>query len=468
MKEKTFENLRKLHPNFFFHRYEYQVTEKELKVTYHFEIENLASFSPTWTFPLRFKEKKISLEHPMFKRLLFCLGMIELISYWKITASPCVKILASRLNQKEIDFFKQVYWHGLGEYFYENKIQTSYETFLSLDAKPREKEAFLLSLGCPCCIHLPEPEEKALLPIGGGKDSIVSLELLKKLQMPFRTYALKANEAISATVQVGGVKEAVEVTRTIDEKMLRLNKEGYLNGHTPFSALLAFSSLLVAYLHNEKYIVLSNENSANEASVHGTDINHQWSKSTQFEKLFQDFCQNCLGVHQKYFSLLRPYSELRIAFEFSKHKPYHKVFKSCNRGSKTAVWCNACAKCLFVNILLFPFLSLEERKNIFGKDLFEEESLLPIFKDLLGATEQKPFECVGTVEEVVLALEEGLSKHYTSDDALPILLAFYQQHKKELLIQNTKHDFQNCLKEDAFFVKDLPELFQSLFTKELF
>jgi hypothetical protein len=112
----------------------------------------------------------------------------------------------------------------------------------------------------------------------------------------------------------------------------------------------------------------------------------------------------------QYFSFLRPLSELQIAKLFSQCKAYHPVFRSCNVGSKTDSWCGHCPKCLFTWIILSPFLSREKLTAIFGKDLMADESLQPILEELNGTAAVKPFECVGTVEEVRACLKDtGIS-----------------------------------------------------------
>lgn len=60
-------------------------------------------------------------------------------------------------------------------------------------------------------------------------------------------------------------------------------------------------------------------------------------------------------------------------------------------------WCCKCPKCLFVYTILSPYLYKEKLIDIFGKDLFEEESLLNTFIELTGNGETKPFECVRNI-----------------------------------------------------------------------
>ena len=209
--------------------------------------------------------------------------------------------------------------------------------------------------------------------------------------------------------------------------MIELNRQGFLNGHTPFSALVSFVSLLTAYLTNKKYIVLSNESSANESNVEGTKINHQYSKSYEYECDFNNYVKENFKVDIHYFSLLRPLAEIQIAKLFAKFEEYHQVFKSCNVGSKSEPWhwCCNCPKCLFVYIILSPFLTDEKIINIFGENLYQKEELLDTFIELTGNSIHKPFECVGTYEEVNYAISRKIESY---NENLPFLLEYYKKH----------------------------------------
>jgi hypothetical protein len=58
--------------------------------------------------------------------------------------------------------------------------------------------------------------------------------------------------------------------------------------------------------------------------------------------------------------------------------------------------------------------------SIFGEDLLNKEELVQYFDELTGISENKPFECVGTIDEVNKAIEmiqqtrkdKYLIKHY--------------------------------------------------------
>ena len=220
----------------------------------------------------------------------------------------------------------------------------------------------------------------------------------------------------------------IEVNRTIDKNLIELNKQGFLNGHTPFSAMVAFLTYTIAFMLDKKYIALSNEDSANETNVENENINHQYSKTLEFENDFRWYANNYLKAGSEYFSFLRPISELQIAMIFARNEKYHKIFKSCNQGSKQVpwVWCGECPKCLFVYTILSPFIKREKLIEIFGSDLFEKEELLQTFIELCGYGDIKPFECVGTFSEVRYSVSKVIKK--TPEKDLPYLLKFYKEH----------------------------------------
>jgi hypothetical protein len=170
--------------------------------------------------------------------------------------------------------------------------------------------------------------------------------------------------------------------------------------------LLAFVTLLPAALSGIKHIALSNEASANESTVPGSKINHQYSKSLEFENDFRNYVKKYISREVNYFSFLRPLSELQIAALFARFNGHHWSFRSCNVGSKKDVWWGSCPKCVFTRIILGPFLEQEQLRRIFGKELLDDDRLKHYFDELTGKIEVKPFECVGTPREVSLALSK--------------------------------------------------------------
>ena len=399
-----FEQFRAQYNTFLYKGFETTLEEDNLLVVYDFEIPGLRSFKSKWRFPKTERMERF-LDSPLLETMLFDLGMVETISYWKTVCPPTLKVCCGKLDPEQISWWKKLFYHGLGEFMYLNGIEVSMEDLVDIVCDENAKE--LCGLETPFIdVH---SYSGYLVPVGGGKDSVVSLETLKGQRIT--TYSINGNATTKNVIDVCRHKDGdYGVKRILDAQILELNKEGYLNGHIPFSSVVAFSAVISAYFTGTKYIALSNESSANESTVKGSTVNHQYSKSLEFEKDFMWYFRNRTTSDITYFSLLRPLSEFQIAWLFAKCKEYHQVFRSCNAGSKQGIWCCDCPKCLFVYIILSPFLSEEDLKDIFGEKLFDKESLDLNFRELAGIEDNKPFECVGTRKEVQVSLKTFLER----------------------------------------------------------
>ena len=406
------------YPAFIYHDFDIVEDEQEIHIHYAFEIEGLSNFNPEYVFPKSQKHEAVSLSRN-FRETVFSLGMVELISYWKLTCSPSVRVECGSLNDEQIRWWKKLYFHGLGEFFYRNHIETDMDSFMDLQ-----------SFGQPAAgTELTDSFSGNLIPVGGGKDSLVSLDLLKESRE--MNHAFIINHVMSAihSAEAAGYDgdSLTVVSRSLDPRMLEFNKQGYLNGHTPFSALAAFASLLCAIAEHREYICLSNEDSANESTVAGSTVNHQYSKTFEFEKDFNDYCQKYITDKVHYFSLLRPLSELQIAGIFSTLPQYLHVFRSCNVGQKLEKWCGHCAKCLFVCIMLSAFLNDETVDSVFGRSMLNDEDMMDLFEQLTGLEDNKPFECVGTRKEVNIAVCMSIAAHKEKGEKLPLLYQRYAE-----------------------------------------
>ena len=423
--------------------------DNDLVITYTFEIPGLTVFKPTISFSKDLIKNSFINENLMNK-IIFHIGMIELISYYKCCCPKKIVIEAGYLSDYDKSWFKKLFYNGLGEFLYKNNISISEDELFDFEVTGEEiklEDVFYQGYG-------------NLIPVGGGKDSVVSLELLKEYKDDNNCFIINPKGANIECCYVAGYmdEDIVKIKRVIDKNLIDLNSKGFLNGHTPFSSIVAFISYLMAYLTNKKYIVLSNENSANEATVIGTNVNHQYSKSYEFEKDFHDFTIKNYGIDINYFSMLRPLKEIQIAMLFSKYTKYHKVFKSCNLGSKgsTWEWCCNCPKCLFVYIMLSAFLSKSEMVEMFGKDLLNQKELEKDFIELIGEGETKPFECVGSISEVNFALNKIIASY---EGELPYLLNLYKNNylKDENIDlfeleenHNVISEYYDILKENVF------------------
>lgn len=429
--------LRNMYDTFIYHGYSLNIENNTLKINYSFEIKGLAGFSPYWVFKI---PKAYDIYTEAFHNAVFYLGMVELVSYYKITCAKNIIIKGRALDEYEIAWWKKLYFNGLSEFYYRNNI-------LQLDSglTMENMATFIcdnISESRHCKPNIKANLNGCLIPIGGGKDSAVSLELLRNTGLDNYAYIINPRGATIDTAKIYGFDDnnTFTVKRFLDKEMLRLNSEGFLNGHTPFSAIVAFSSIIAAMLCNKKYIVLSNEDSANESTVIGSEVNHQYSKSYEFEQDFVSYEKKYIDSGCYYFSLLRPLCELQIAKIFSKKcQSYFKVFKSCNVGSKENIWCTHCSKCLFVYLIMAPFIKRDLLIKIFGNDLSDDASLIKDFDRLIGLEKEKPFECVGSVDEINTAIQMKIDEYRLNNIGLPLLYRHYVEKGLDKTSYNKEH-----------------------------
>lgn len=429
----NFTELRTKYKAFHYKGYKVDMGDS-LNLTFEFSIDGLTDFTTTWDImkvdASDYDEKKVD-------ELAFTLGLIESLSIWKITCSKDFYVDCHKLDDEQSKWFKKLLINGMGEFFYRNgiEIEKYKEDIVNIISNGKNTEkSFGLKVG---------DNNKVLIPIGGGKDSAVSIELLNELDR--YCFIINPRKATLDTFEKSKLlkDKLIVAKRTFDQKIIEFNKKGFLNGHTPFSALVSFASVLSAYINGIRNVALSNESSANESTVTGLTVNHQYSKTYEYETDFIDYEKKYIDSGVRYFSFLRPLTEVGIAKIFSTLRDYHMIFRSCNVGSKEDIWCAACAKCLFVYIILSPFIDKDKMIKIFGKDMLDDESLKDIFDKLIGKAPEKPFECVGSRNEVNAALSYILPI-YEEEGYMPKLLKYY----KGLNIKVEKKLLDMCMSFD--------------------
>lgn len=395
------QDLRKKYPKFVYEKYSYRISKNNLEILFGFKIEPDISFTPRIIIENVSPAMIKKVGERVLDNLIFNVGLMEIPSYWKTTCSPVIEIKTGYFNAEQTRWWKDLFLKGMGQFYYENKINFKKPDFLKF------KVVVGNNIGSPEFFLL---KNRYLVPFAGGRDSIVTLEGLKKAKKEIALFTVNPIEKIQRTVKVSGIKKQIIVKRVIDPELLKMNKRGYLNGHTPFTSLLSFLSVLCAVIFDYRNIAFSNEKSADEGNVKylGETVNHQWAKSSEFERKFRFYSKKYLAGNLNYFSYLRKHTELQISRMLTKYPKYFPVFSSCNAGmriDKRGVlnakerWCGNCPKCLFVYLSLYPFLKKKDLIGIFSKDVFENKKLLPVMKDLLSEKRIKPFECVGTKKE---------------------------------------------------------------------
>ncbi|MGH7142345.1 MAG: endonuclease domain-containing protein [Candidatus Saccharimonadales bacterium] len=381
---------------FIFEDYHFDVSSKTLSLDYSFD-ETLY-FHEAYNFNFDFA----SYNQVALDRVCQSLFLMAGVSYYKAYLAPKIVIKKGQFDDQMVNFFSKTYERGLGEFFFVNKLDP--HTPVVFPATTNKLEPLPV---------MTQALKGMLIGIGGGKDSLVSVNLLQKSADNLATWSVGHRQQVEPMIKRIGLPH-YWVDRSLDSSLFELNSQDALNGHIPISAILAFVGVVVAVLSGHRDVVVSNEQSANEPTLkyQGVAINHQYSKSSEFEQDFQTYLEHLLGQSVRYYSLLRPLSELRIAelFAFHGFDTYHNVFSSCNRAftqdSDHLFWDGICPKCAFIFLALTPFIKQQELEALFdGQNLLKKAELEPTYRQLLGIEDDKPLECVGEIKESRAAMK---------------------------------------------------------------
>lgn len=378
---------------FIFKNYNFDTGSKLLTLTY--SLDDQLYFTETYRFDFAYAYYQPAALERAIQALFFMAG----VSYYKTYLPREIVVQHGELDTKTAAFFSKTWQRGLGELFYTNQLDVHTSVNFPFNAAGLTPVPSINAGGL-------------LIGLGGGKDSLVSVELLRT-QPKAATWSVGHVSQFEPLVERIGLPH-FRVERQWDPQLLELNKqEGVFNGHIPISAILACVGAVVAVLSGQRDIVVSNEASANEPTLtyQGTAINHQYSKSLEFEEDFQEYLQYNFGDSIHYYSVLRPLSEVRIAELFAKDgfEKYKDVFSSCNRAfthdSREMFWCGECPKCAFVFLALTPFVPREKLQALWhNKNLLLDPALEPTYRQLLGIEGDKPLECVGEIKESRVAM----------------------------------------------------------------
>jgi hypothetical protein len=339
-------------------------------------------------------------------RLVFLLAGV---SYYKTAAPPVIDLGETAVTDSERDFLREFYLQGLAEFAYRNDLDL---TPLRIEAPRAPAKATTQAKTGATTEAGTHEQRSALVPFGGGIDSIVTVERVRPradvalfvVNRPGDRFA-----AIEAPAAVTGLP-VVRAEREIDPQLLRSAELGFLNGHVPVTGILSAIATLAAVLAGRQAVVMSNEWSASIPTLEhrGRPVNHQYSKGASFEAAFRQLLPRPMP---EYFSWLRDRTELWVAQEFASLEKYHGSFRSCNKAfysdpeRRLDHWCGQCDKCCFIDLILAPFMPAAALRRIFavaGEPL-DDPGLAGKFRGLLGAG-AKPFECVGEVSECRAAI----------------------------------------------------------------
>ena len=330
------------------------------------------------------------------------------VSYYKLNASSDIsfEFYFSNTVKKSI---QKLYIEGLGEFFIRNNLRYPPNTSFHYEqTDPHDSGVSNTST---------IPTDHATLAFGGGKDSHVAMALLDELNIAYELVSVVLAENVQNVLRRLSHKNITFIERKIDSRLIELGKEGTgYNGHVPITAINSIILSLYSYLIGNNWVIFSNERGASVPTMHhgNHEVNHQYSKSIEFEKLFKATLDSIFTGKIEYFSLLRPFSELWIAKTLAeKAIDAQACFSSCNRNfvfegdnklEEGKRWCGECSKCVYTAIITAPHISKEKFIAIFDRNILNMKKNLQVAKDLCGIGNSKPWECVGDFADTAACL----------------------------------------------------------------
>lgn len=335
------------------------------------------------------------------------------VSYYKTLSPPVVDLGAVATTRAERRFLRTFFVEGLAEYAHRNGLDLSGLEVVGPQLERREP----VRVG-----RTGERDDRLarpLIPFGGGMDSIVTTEHLRRSHPDASLFVVSRSkdrfDAIERAAALTGLPVA-RAERDIDPAVAdpaESSSHGFRNGHVPVTGILSAIAVMAAVIGGHTAVVMSNERSASAPTLvrEGRQVNHQWSKGLAFEAGFRELLGATFDGGPAYFSYLRARSELWVAREFASLKGYHRVFRSCNRAfaldpeRRLDSWCGECDKCAFVDLVLAPYVPAADLAEVFGgREPLCVEGSAPKLRALVGTgSEPRPFECVGDEEECRVA-----------------------------------------------------------------
>ena len=377
----------------------YEINDKTRTIQLRYSLDAQVKFVETFSLPAGIP---LNFAHPDLDAALFALHLSGGASYFKTYVPKAIQIRSGKLDALQAAFWNKLYTHGLGQFFYENEID--FRHLINFPASETKSTKTVAPSNTA-------KTGKVLVPFGGGKDSIVTTELLRSAKLDQTLFRLRPHALISKLSHIAKLP-LLEVERTLPPELFELNARGALNGHVPITAHISFLTIVIGLLAGFDSVFFSSERSSSYGNVDylGMEINHQWSKSLEAETMLVGYIGDYVTRAVSYENLLRPLSELHIAKIFASYPKYLEAATSCNRNwsitqrdDAAPRWCCECPKCAFSFALLAAYIPLETVTAAFGHNLFDQTSLLPLYRELWGVQGFKPFECVGTPEEAQAA-----------------------------------------------------------------
>ena len=376
---------------FIFRNYRYDAAASTLSLHYRFTDGPCFEEKLIFDFPHR---SLSSADNKVLDRVFRLIFLLSGISYYKAFIPKVLACEAFALDRNLAEFLQKFYEEGLAEFAFRNGISLHNHFQFQSSQKPGDP---------PVALDLPR---KTCVPVGGGKDSLVTVECLRRSGEQLILFSLGDAHPIASCIGATQLP-FIRIYRRLDPDLFKLNEAGALNGHVPITGILSAIVLACAVMSGFDVIAMSNEHSASAPNlcIGGRGSKPPVQQIFGIRTRFFELVSQAISPSISYFSLLRPLSEIEIARRFAQYPQYFPIFRSCNTAFKQSPaargrhWCCDCPKCRFVFLALAPFVSKPELTGIFGQDLLDDPAQRSGFAELCGLQSHKPFECVGETSE---------------------------------------------------------------------
>jgi len=277
----------------------------------------------------------------------------------------------------------------------------------------------LRGAGVDIRVTKPPNEERVMLLMGGGKDSLYSYQLLRAagfdVECFYMTEASRTWQQLRKTHCALG-KEVVQHRAFLNANQMGAVECRYQRDYTTqFQVGQAlFLSIPYALGRNCKYIAIGAERSANGATGNycGVRINHQFEKSAPFLGILNRHFDARFGNGLRVFSPLHGLFDLGIYARFLRSKKLLDLQSSCGGSNSRQRHCGRCEKCAFVAALLAGLSpDVGAHGKLFPTNPLEDTAL---FDEWYQGRFERPLACVGSLRELRTALRLGRARGWDS------------------------------------------------------
>ena len=226
-----------------------------------------------FTETVDFAPAEVDYDPEVLESALFLAFIVIGTSYYKASPTTSVKIKQD-LTPFQADFFNKIYQEGLSQYAFENNLtRNDLAHFTSSDITPSSHSTFT--------------KEQSLVLLSGGKDSLLSTEIIRESHEPFRVMFITSQKSYPAIIDE--FNNPIIVRRHIDKENLK--QAGGLNGHVPVSLITESLGLIQAILigASKLEIGIGKEGLEPHAKIQDLAVNHQWSKTVEAQTLMKEY-----------------------------------------------------------------------------------------------------------------------------------------------------------------------------------